>query len=71
MTIRSAAWSSTAMSRPAPAVSPTAVPAPKVTRYHSGNAKMTTDTPNRRMSPPVRKVWMSSATIEPLVYTEA
>src|SRR5258707_2235441 len=69
MTIRSAACSSTAMIRPAPAVRPTIVPAPKAKRYQSGNANITTDTPKRRMRPPVRNVWMPSATIDPLVWT--
>ena len=59
------------MTRPAPAARPKYVPAPNVTRYQSGNAKIATDTPSRRMSPPVKNVWMKSATIEPLVYTEA
>jgi hypothetical protein len=37
-----------------------------------GQVKGRDDDPlGRRMSPPVRKVWMSSATIEPLVYTDA
>ena len=66
-TIRSAACSNTAMTRPAPAARPKYVPAPKVMRYQSGNAKMTTETPRRRMSPPVKNVWMNRATSEPLV----
>ena len=49
----------------------TAISDAEITVHDSHNqdvtAKITTDTPKRRMSPPVKNVWIARATIEPLV----